>query len=352
MTTPADHDDLARRVEDLTRTVVALQAELHAERRSRHADDAAAVRAGSRRDLLKLAGGTLGGAIVGGVLAGAAQPAAASSGQALVLGDLQYADRATYIGNNASSIQETNTLLTSEPTMFWVDNRAATIQANGIRGDGQGVNGAGVWGHSDSNGIGVKGDGGIGVLASGGRAALRLSGVGAAPPARSDAHIAGEIDIDAAGSVWLCVASGTPGTWRKLGGSSTAGAFHAIDPVRVYDSRWPGDTAMTTGGQRLVSVADGHNLTTGTVDAPGAVPPGATAVAYNITVTGTTGSGYLTVAPGSATSVSASSVNWSSSGQTLANGLIVGLDGSRRVRVFSGGGGSTHFLIDVSGYFL
>ena len=40
----------------------------------------------------------------------------------------------------------------------------------------------------------------------------------------------------------------TPGTFRKLGGATTAGAFHALaTPVRVYDSR-PG-TKPTVGSK-------------------------------------------------------------------------------------------------------
>jgi hypothetical protein len=243
--------------------------------------------------------------------------------------------------------------LTTEATMLWVDNRSTPNTAgNGIRGDGKGVNGIGLWGNSDSGGIGVFGNGAIGLSGTGGKAALRIQGTNGAPPTRIDSHVRGEIDIDGDGNVWLCVEAGTPGVWRRIGGPESAGAFHAVNPVRAYDSRWAGNTRIASGQFRLVSVADGHDKTTGLVDAPDVVPEGATAVAYNVTVAGTQAAGFLFVAPGTATGITASSINWFGPGQTLANGLIVPIDTLRQVRVFAGGGGSTHFIIDIVGYFI
>ncbi len=344
------HEVLLQRLDELSRTVDGLQAEIRTLRGGPIAVPST-TSVGSRRDMLKLAGGVAAGVLAGGVVAGRAQPAAATTASSLVLGQLNSAANITYIGNG-SFANAPGTLLTTERTMFWVDNRSASIDSNGIRGDGNGVTGIGLWGHSDSNGIGVQGDGGIGVQASGGRSALYLTGAGVAPSTRIDAHKVGEIDIDASGDVWLCVATGTPGTWRKIGGPASAGAFHAVNPVRAYDSRWPGGSKMPSNSQRLLSVADGHDVVSGVVNAPNSVPAGANAIAYNLTITATTGSGFLAVAPGTASTVTASSINWSSTGQDLANGLIVGVDTSRQVRVFSGGGGTTDFIIDIVGYFV
>ena len=346
------HQALLRRVEELTRTVEHLQAQVGAASTAPVAEAAVATGTSSRRDVFKLAGGVAVGALAGSVLTGRAQPAAASTGQTLLLGNAQFASNMTYIGNSASGVQTTSNPLSTERTMFWADNRAATIDSVGIRGDGRGPTGVGLWGNSDFSGIGVLANGGVGLQAGGSRAALYLTGSGTAPASRSDAHLVGEIDIDTSGNVWLCVVAGSPGTWRKIAGPASAGAFHAVNPVRSYDSRWPGGTVMTSGSQRLLSMADGHDVTTGVVNAPNTVPVGATAVAYNLTVTGTVGAGFLAVAPGTASTITASSINWSAAGQNLANGLIVGVDGSRQVRVFSGGGGSTDFLVDIVGYFL
>jgi len=81
------------------------------------------------------------------------------------------------------------------------------------------------------------------------------------------------------------------------------------------------------------------------------VPTGSTAVAYNLTITNTTAQGFLAVAPGTATTFTTSSINWSSTGQNLANGLIVAIDSTRHVKVFGGGGGATDFTVDITGYF-
>jgi hypothetical protein len=346
-----DRDELMRRIDELTKAVEMLQAQLAP---TDSAESAAPVTAtGSRRDILRLAGTAAAGAVAGTVLAAAApRPAAAATGQNMLLGNFQTATNMTYLGYGAGTLQVPHNVINPERTMFWIDGRSTPIDSNGIRGDGRGPTGIGLWGNSDFNGTGVFGNGGFGLRGSGTKAALHLQGTNAAPPTRSDSHVVGEIDIDSSGYVWLCVVAGTPGTWRRIGGPATAGAFHAIDPVRAHDSRWPGGSRIASGDTRLISVADGHNILTGLVDAPNSVPVGSTAVAYNLTVTGTLTSGFLTLAPGTATGITASSINWSGDGQNLANGAIVAVDGSRQVRVFAGGGGSTDFVIDIAGYFL
>ena len=353
-------DDLRAEVAQLRELVLRLQAELCEVRgvsvRGSHPAVAAAApleSGSSRREMFKIAGGVAVGALaVGGVLA-RAQPAAATTGSALTIGQLQTAQNITYLGNGAAVANQPGTSLATEQTLFWADNRASVLDHGiGVRGDGNGVNGFGVWGHSDSNGTGLLGDGGIGAQLAGGRAALYLNGTGTPPLTRIDAHKVGEVDIDTNHDVWVCVATGTPGVWRKLTGPQAAGSFHSLNPVRAFDSRWPGGAKLASGGTKIVVIADGHDLVSGVVNQPNVVPAGATAIAYNLTVTDTVSSGFLAVAPGSASTVTASSINWSATGQNLANGLIVAVDTSRQVRVFGGGGGSTDYIIDIAGYFL
>jgi hypothetical protein len=155
-------------------------------------------------------------------------------------------------------------------------------------------------------------------------------------------------------ALWYTVTGGPAPVLRKLAGPDTAGQLHVIDPVRVYDSRLDasnGRGPMTRGSSRLVSVANGIDLTTGAVNLTGVVPAGATAIAYNLTVVDTAGSGFLAVTAGSSTTFRASSINWSAAGQILANGQLAPLDGERRVRIFAGGGGTAHVLVDVQGYY-
>ena len=138
--------------------------------------------------------------------------------------------------------------------------------------------------------------------------------------------------------------------------TATGSALVPMNPTRVYDSGWSADAGVAVGvlgrgSSRQVSITNGRDGTTGRVLTPGVVPANATAIAYNITVDSTSGSGWLRVSPGT-TAGAGSAINWSYAGQQIANGLATGTDASGLVTVTSGGGGDTHFMIDVVGYFV
>ena len=120
-------------------------------------------------------------------------------------------------------------------------------------------------------------------------------------------------------------------------------AFHAISPARAYDSRLH-DGPISGGQTRTISVA----TTTG-----GAllVPPTVSAVVYNLTVADTVSTGFLGLFPFGTTWQGNSSINWFTPGEIVANGGIVALGGDRQVNVICGGG-STDFIVDVTGFFL
>ncbi len=340
--------------------------------------------ASSRRQMLRVAGSAAAAAIAATVLLDGGRPAAATTGDAMIVGNKHRAQNITRIINSSTVGTAVDNPLTTEKTLFWADNRNSVLSdAVGVRGDGldsgagiDGYGGTGVRGTGSSaspgsstgvSGVGDTGvrgaglfagvigigttPGSIGVGAVGTRAAVYISsGTGSQPPNRTDSHLAGEIDLDANGTLWLCVKDGLPGVWRKIGGPDTSGALHAISPIRAFDSRWTGNTRLSAGLSKVVSIADAHDLS-GTVTTAGAVPSGATAIAYNITVTKTTGQGYLSVNPGDALQITSSSINWFGENQDIANGLIVALDNNRQIKVFGGGGGSTDFVIDITGYF-
>ena len=146
--------------------------------------------ASSRRSMLKRIGvagvATATGIAVADVIgAGSAQ---AATGNTLQAGYLHSATNMTYLTYGSWS-PAVGASLTTEATLLWGDNRPSPLaNANGIRGDGKGPSGMGLWGNSDYGGIGVHGGGGIGVQASGSRAALKLLPSGAAPRSRGDAH--------------------------------------------------------------------------------------------------------------------------------------------------------------------
>lgn len=238
--------------------------------------------------------------------------------------------------------------------------------ATGAQGSVTTADGVGVIGLGGDSGVGVRGVGGFYALeaAKSSKANLYLHpnndvtgtpGPKTVPGARTDAHLAGEID-NVNGDLWLCVVAGTPGRWRKIGGVATAGAFHAVTPGRVYDSRvaLPTPGALSMGGTRLLSVADRRDLVSGAVATANFVPAGATAISCNVTVVDTVLSGFLTINPGGTATINAATVNWSASGQILNNGVMLTLNATREITVIAGGigGSSTHFVIDVNGYFL
>ena len=82
----------------------------------------------------------------------------------------------------------------------------------------------------------------------------------------------------------------------------------------------------------------------------------AVAVAYNLTVTDTVGSGHLSVTP-SGGSTNTSAINWTGPGQKLANASVVaaspnfaGIFGNGSLTV-AAQGGATQFLVSVVGYY-
>jgi hypothetical protein len=207
--------------------------------------------------------------------------------------------------------------------------------------------GYGVWGRSDT-------DLGLALVGTGGAAQLFLNGpIHAAMPS-AGSHMTGEIVASSDSGMYACVDSGTPGTWRTLVHPNAAGAFFPITPSRVFDTRlMVPATKLARSTNRTVSVADSIDPVTGAQHTPDIVPSRATAIAYNITIVGTVGGGNIAVNPGGNTTAAASVVNWNKDSMVVANSSVVALSASREVTVICNGGvgASTHFVIDVLGYY-
>jgi len=288
-------------------------------------------RPSSRRDLLKLAGGVAAGA-AGGLLVSAA-PAAAASADALTVGAQHTPDAAT---SPTSGIDYTGSGPYFGATPHAVFSVTDNLGFNAIS--------AAVVGAASKNAaIGVAGLGPIyDVFAAGSGITGRVPFMNQGPPT-TDPWLAGDVILDAQGNLFACVTSGTPGVWRKLVGPATAGAFAAISPQRVYDSR-NADGPIGDGQERVISVA----VSTG--GGP-VVPAGATAVAITLTVTNTQGAGgFLAVRPAGTGYAGTSSINWFGPNQNLATTVISQLGGNRQL-VVRGGFMPADFLIDVTGYY-
>ena len=126
-----------------------------------------------------------------------------------------------------------------------------------------------------------------------------------------------------------------------------ASLFHPVDPVRVLDSR-PAtkvgsyNTPWTSGTSRDVAVGGVSGI-----------PADADAVVLNVTVTGTTGSSFLTLWPAGQAKPTASSLNWTP-GRTIPNAVTVKLGtggvNAGKVSVFNLAG-NADVIIDVAGYY-
>lgn len=120
--------------------------------------------------------------------------------------------------------------------------------------------------------------------------------------------------------------------------------FYTLVPCRLADTRGAagpyGGPALLAGGTRTFVMAG-----------PCGIPGDADAVAVNVTVTQPTAIGHLTIYPLGAALPLASTINYGA-GQTRANNAIVQLGVGDSIAVTCGqGSGTTHFIIDVVGYF-
>lgn len=137
--------------------------------------------------------------------------------------------------------------------------------------------------------------------------------------------------------------------------------FWPITPARVFDSRCTGAGGkLAVGAPRTVNVKDAHNpdASACAVSLANAIPMGATAVTYNLTITNTTSNwGSIDLLPGTSTTITGSSINWTAPGTTLANGGVIALGTGAAERqitaVMSGPAGATvDFVIDITGFYV
>lgn len=130
-------------------------------------------------------------------------------------------------------------------------------------------------------------------------------------------------------------------------GTPPPGSFHTLPPCRVLDTRGPAGThggpALSCGGARRVFPVAGRC----------GVPGDASAVAYNLTVTGSATAGHLRLFATGEPTPPTSVLNYAA-GQTRANSgvaSVVGpIPGSVTLQCDSPSG-TAHVLLDVAGYF-
>ena len=124
-----------------------------------------------------------------------------------------------------------------------------------------------------------------------------------------------------------------------------ASEFVPVTPTRIIDTR-------STSKIGNISGPVGANSTTA-VQITGTAPiptTGVTAVAMSLTVTGATAIGYLTVAPDDTPQPLTSTVNFGA-GTTETNNAITPVGNDGKIDVYNVSGGTTQFLIDITGYY-
>jgi hypothetical protein len=120
--------------------------------------------------------------------------------------------------------------------------------------------------------------------------------------------------------------------------------FFTLPPCRVVDTRNPNGPG---GGPALVA----NGVRDFTLPGNCGVPATARAVAVNLAVTGPTAPGFLTLYPTGFPQPPAATINYGA-GQTRGNNAIVPLGAGGAIRAFCfQTSGSTHFILDVTGYF-
>ncbi|MBB5870909.1 hypothetical protein F4553_004288 [Allocatelliglobosispora scoriae] len=127
-----------------------------------------------------------------------------------------------------------------------------------------------------------------------------------------------------------------------IGIADQEGTYYPLAPERIMDSR----TGIGISKAKIGAGAVAHLQVAGR----GGVPAGnVSAVVLNVTVTGPTAGGYLTVYPGGVARPTASSLNFTA-GWTGANSVTVGLGANGKVDIFNSAGRSD-IIVDVVGYY-
>jgi len=137
-------------------------------------------------------------------------------------------------------------------------------------------------------------------------------------------------------------------------GAPAGTQFVPLSPRRQLDTRYSGvwgtPDPLRPGEYRSVRLANPPTASTsGTLYYSGLLPSDAKAVALNITVTGPTASGYLTLFPTGTAPPTASNINFTA-GLTIANSDVVKLGTGGNITIFNPYG-TTHVIIDVVGYY-
>jgi hypothetical protein len=232
-----------------------------------------------------------------------------------------------------------------------------TTAGYGFQGTTSDATAAGIGGQDTSTGgIGVQAQStnGLGLVAQGGLAPLQLTPAATTGPPASGTHGMGEVYVDSTGEVFVCTASGAPGTWQRFtpaapsydnaldGSLGAAGSVNLLStPIRIYDTRPSGFPLHANSGV-VVTVA---GQTVGGVT----VPPNVVGVIGNITVVNPSGQGWITIFAAAETAPpDTSNINFQTGDIARANFCVVRLNGGEMIIYALDA--STDVVFDVTGF--
>jgi hypothetical protein len=165
-------------------------------------------------------------------------------------------------------------------------------------------------------------------------------------------HSVHEVVYDTNADLWLCVGSGVPGDFVRLGGGSTVGALELLDtPKRVYDSR-PGEQPLNSTKGPISGGASGATRVVDMTNNTSGVPTTARAALVTLTIVNTSASGgFLALFRNGAPTPTSSSINWFAANQVIATTTVTALDLTAKAAVFCPPNSSTNFFVDVIGFY-
>jgi len=156
-------------------------------------------------------------------------------------------------------------------------------------------------------------------------------------------------------SEYARVSARTAWIQSTIGALTTQGTYHAIDPVRIVDTR-NGTGALASGivGPRSTINPQVSGVAGVPVTVVGLPNTGAFAAVVNVTATAPSKKGWLTVFPTGTPIPNASNLNFNA-GQTVANLVTVQLGQGGKISINNTGqssaAGSVHVIVDLVGWY-
>src|SRR5664279_2029119 len=146
-----------------------------------------------------------------------------------------------------------------------------------------------------------------------------------------------------AGAVPSPPAAAAASVAAALAGPSAAGGVVSVTPARIADSRT---------NQQITGAVPALGTVPVQVTGQGGVPAtNVAAVVLNVTVVSPQAAGYITVWPFGIDRTNTSNLNFQA-GQNIPNTVIVPVGTGGKIQLFNGSFGTTHLLVDVTGYTL